>query len=110
MGLGCGELVFDLVVRLDLAVLVDVLQFAIGIGGLGKGRLDLVFAHIDIGLPLVEGAVLVGVLGFNVVNSGQVAVTAVVVHGKGGRFIERGRISAAEGFGDDRSVGWEVQA
>ena len=93
-----------------MTVLVDVLQVAIGIGGLGDGCLNLVVTHKHIGLPLVEGAVLVGVLGFDVVNGGEVAVTAVVVDGEGGRLVEGGRVAAAEGFGDHRRVCRKVQA
>jgi hypothetical protein len=47
-------------------------------------RFHGIFAHKHVRLPFVEWHVLIGVGCFDVINSGQITVTTVVIHRKGG--------------------------
>ena len=72
--------------------------------------IDLVVAHEDKGLPLVEGAALVGIGGLDVIHRGQITVATVVVDGHGRALVVGGRVGTVERIGHHLRVGREVQA
>ncbi len=95
---------------LDGAIFVDIQLFSRRAGGLNQRRVNLRVAHIHVGLPLVGGAQLAGVLGFGVIDRGQIAVTTLVIHREGRAFVVSGCVGAAERRSDHRGVCRKVQA
>ena len=94
--------------RGQLAIFIDVVGGLVGVGRLNQRRVYFCFADVDIGLPAVIRDGLTRILSFDVVDGGQVVVTALVVNRNCRCFIERSRIIPVKPRGNNLRVGRQV--